>query len=200
MKDVVDIRKATKAHVSSKAYVAGLLGHIEDDNEDLLQALQRIIVPQGLFHAQRESNFKAYNALVSKFHSCVGAEADQVADESQAFIISKCSASQETITAIQKQISQHGSTVIARSGANVEDLEEPSGAGLHDKIAAVRWRTGNLQHAILSTWASIWTRRAASSRRTYKVVDNHVSLSVLIQPIVHADLSFVVFSHEAIVA
>ncbi len=57
-------------------------------------------------------------------------------------------------------------TAIVRSTANVEDLAGMSGAGLYDSIPNVALGTsGAFEKALVTVWASLYTRRAVLSRR-----------------------------------
>lgn len=198
--DVIDIREGTKARVSAKAYVAGLLVRIADESGGLFEAVQGMALPHGLFHAQREAHSTAYKALVSDYHKYIGDQSEKVADDLRAFIRDDFVIAPDMVSSIQKALTEYGHHVMVRSSANVEDLEKLSGAGLYDTVAAVPLDDADaLQHAIRTVWASLWTRRAASSRRAYAVDDDNVSMAVLIQPMVRAHLSFVAFSYEPVV-
>ena len=56
--------------------------------------------------------------------------------------------------------------VIARSSANVEDLEGMSGAGLYDSLPNIPASDPSaLGQAVAGVWASLYTRRAVLTRR-----------------------------------
>lgn len=59
-----------------------------------------------------------------------------------------------------------GTLVIARSSANVEDLEGMSGAGLYDSLPNIPADDASaLGKAVAGVWASLYTRRAVLTRR-----------------------------------
>ncbi|WP_193214314.1 PEP/pyruvate-binding domain-containing protein, partial [Luteolibacter marinus] len=76
-----------------------------------------------------------------------------------------------------------------RSSANSEDLAEMAGAGLHESVTGVT--AADLATAIPGVWASLWTERAAISRRQAGIPHSAAHMAVLIQPLVEPDLSFI---------
>ena len=79
--------------------------------------------------------------------------------------------------------------LIVRSSANCEDLEEFAGAGLYHSVAGVP--PDKVAGAIRQVWASLWTQRAALSRRDAGIPQRQAHMAVLIQELVPADYSFV---------
>lgn len=76
-----------------------------------------------------------------------------------------------------------------RSSANSEDLPEMAGAGLHDSVAGVT--AAGVAEAVAAVWASLWTERAALSRRQAGIPHAAAHMAVLIQPLVEPELSFI---------
>src|ERR1019366_4481017 len=76
--------------------------------------------------------------------------------------------------------------LMVRSSANCEDLEELAGAGLYDSIANVA-----VADVAAAVWASLWTRRAALSRRQAGIPHTQAHMAVLIQQMLTPDFSFV---------
>jgi phosphoglucan,water dikinase len=79
--------------------------------------------------------------------------------------------------------------LMVRSSANCEDLEELAGAGLYDSIANVA--VADVAAAVRAVWASLWTRRAALSRRQAGIPHEQSHMAVLIQQMLTPDFSFV---------
>ena len=79
--------------------------------------------------------------------------------------------------------------LMVRSSANCEDLEELAGAGLYDSIANVA--VAEVAAAVRGVWASLWTRRAALSRRQANIPHEHAHMAVLVQQMLVPDFSFV---------
>ncbi len=79
--------------------------------------------------------------------------------------------------------------LIVRSSANGEDLEEFAGAGLYESVLNVP--PAEVASAIRRVWGSLWTERAALSRREAGLPQGRVHMAVLIQELLAADVSFV---------
>src|ERR1019366_208523 len=79
--------------------------------------------------------------------------------------------------------------LMVRSSANCEDWEELAGAGVDDSIANVA--VADVAAAVRAVWASLWTRRAALSRRQAGIPHAQAHMAVLIQQMVTPDFSFV---------
>jgi phosphoglucan, water dikinase len=79
--------------------------------------------------------------------------------------------------------------LIVRSSANCEDLEELAGAGLYESVLNVP--PAEVASAIRSVWASLWTRRAALSRREAGLPHEQAHMAVLVQEMLLPDFSFV---------
>ncbi len=81
-------------------------------------------------------------------------------------------------------------SLIVRSSATFEDIEGVAGAGLYDSILSVS--PFELDCAITKVWASLWTERAAMSRRACGIHHDTIHMAVLIQEMLKPDYSFVI--------
>jgi len=81
------------------------------------------------------------------------------------------------------------SRLIVRSSANCEDLEEFAGAGLYESVMNVL--QAEVASAVRTVWSSLWTERAALSRREAGIPHAQAHMAVLIQELVEPDFSFV---------
>jgi phosphoglucan,water dikinase len=79
--------------------------------------------------------------------------------------------------------------LMVRSSASCEDLAELAGAGLYDSIANVA--PADVACAVRAVWSSLWTGRAALSRKAAGIPHDQVHIAVLIQQMLTPDLSFV---------
>ena len=79
--------------------------------------------------------------------------------------------------------------LMVRSSSNCEDAEELAGAGLYDSVVNVP--LSGAVRAVLRVWASLWNERAADARRYAGILHGSCRMAVLIQPVLSADLSFV---------
>jgi phosphoglucan,water dikinase len=83
----------------------------------------------------------------------------------------------------------NGAPLIVRSSSNCEDLPEMAGAGLYESVANVA--VTGLASAVRTVWGSLWTRRAALSRRQAGIPHAEARMAVLIQEMLAPDWSFV---------
>src|SRR5437870_3989560 len=79
--------------------------------------------------------------------------------------------------------------LIVRSSANCEDLEELAGAGLYESVANVA--PSEVAGAVREVWSSLWTRRAALSRKQSGIPHEQAHIAVLIQEMLTPNFSFV---------
>lgn len=83
-----------------------------------------------------------------------------------------------------------------RSSSNCEDLPGISGAGLYESFLNVT--PSALGKAIAEVWASLWTDRAALSRRHLGIPHAEALMAVLIQELVVPDYSFIIHTVDPI--
>eukprot|EP00746_Dinoflagellata_sp_MGD_P015636 gnl/MRDRNA2_/MRDRNA2_134853_c0_seq1.p1 gnl/MRDRNA2_/MRDRNA2_134853_c0~~gnl/MRDRNA2_/MRDRNA2_134853_c0_seq1.p1 ORF type:complete len:775 (+),score=151.03 gnl/MRDRNA2_/MRDRNA2_134853_c0_seq1:229-2325(+) len=105
------------------------------------------------------------------------------------------------ITSIQKAFGSGITEVAVRSSANSEDLENVSGAGLHDSVLGVGVNSSqSLEQAILQVWGSLFTLRAVQSRHAAKMpLYKGLAMGVLVQQMIHSANStyaFIMFSEN----
>jgi len=82
-----------------------------------------------------------------------------------------------------------GDRLMVRSSANCEDLAELAGAGLYESAANVA--PAEVASAVRAVWSSLWTGRAALSRKQAGIPHDQALMAVLIQRMLTPDLSFV---------
>lgn len=85
------------------------------------------------------------------------------------------------------------STVAVRSSATAEDLPEASFAGQQDTFLNVRSQAALLE-AVKKCWASLWTARAIAYRQRQEIAPDSVSLAVVVQELVDATASGILFT------
>jgi hypothetical protein len=83
--------------------------------------------------------------------------------------------------------------VAVRSSATAEDLSEHSFAGQYDTYLGIASLQDCLQ-AIKKCWASVWTDRAYEYRRRNGIDHTQVEMAVIVQSLVCADASGVIFT------
>lgn len=83
--------------------------------------------------------------------------------------------------------------VAVRSSATAEDLPDLSFAGQQDTFLNVVGIDGGLL-AVVECWASLWTARAIGYRLRNHIVDEGLALAVVVQELVPAEVSGVLFT------
>jgi pyruvate,water dikinase len=86
-----------------------------------------------------------------------------------------------------------GGFVAVRSSGTAEDLAEASFAGQHDTYLEVLGAEPVVD-AVKRCWASLWTERAIGYRRAHGFADDAVSIAVVVQRMVVAEVSGVMFT------
>jgi len=86
-----------------------------------------------------------------------------------------------------------GIAVAVRSAATAEDLPGMSSAGQQESYLNIAGE-GAMLAAVARCWGSLWTARAIGYRARYRVTHDEVALAVVIQALVPADASGVLFT------
>jgi len=117
--------------------------------------------------------------------------------------VEQCEVPQSVIEGIMAKLPQ-AERVAVRSSANSEDLENVSGAGLHDSVLGVDARDpGALKKAVLQVWGSMFTLRAVQSRHAAGMpLYDGIAMGVLVQPMASraasAAYAFIAFSKDVV--
>ena len=83
--------------------------------------------------------------------------------------------------------------VAVRSSATAEDLPDLSFAGQQETFLNIHGNTAVLD-AVNRCWGSLWTARAIGYRMQHGIDQNSVSLAVVVQLLVHAEASGILFT------
>jgi hypothetical protein len=86
-----------------------------------------------------------------------------------------------------------GGRFAVRSSMNIEDLEDEACAGFYDSYLNIRTIEGIMTH-IKKVWASIWNRMPYNFREVHQISHDVVFPAVIIQKMVSAEYSFVIFT------
>lgn len=101
-------------------------------------------------------------------------------------------------TEIEKAYADLGAPAVAvRSSATAEDLESASFAGQQDSFLNIR-DPEHLLAAVRDCWASLWTDRAIGYRARQGIDHDQVALAVVVQRLVEADASGVLFTVDPV--
>lgn len=100
------------------------------------------------------------------------------------------------VAAYRSLVGSDGDSPVAiRSSATSEDSADASFAGLHDTYLWVRDEATMLQ-SILSCWASLYSKESVSYRRRLKLRELRVAMAVVVQRMVDARCSGVMFTRS----
>ena len=87
--------------------------------------------------------------------------------------------------------------VAVRSSATAEDLPDASFAGQQSSFLNVAG-DDQLLAAVRRCWASLWTARAISYRARHEIAPDTISLAVVVQELIDADSSGIVFTADPV--
>jgi phosphohistidine swiveling domain-containing protein len=147
---------------------AGYLGHIENLKPEILRILGGVDY----------SNAEQLDVSVAKIRALI-THADMPAPISS-----------EIVSTYQRL---EGEPFVAvRSSGTAEDLEGASFAGLHDTYLDIRGHA-NIIDAVKRCWASLWTARAVSYRKSQGFT-LFPSIAVVVQTMVESEISGVMFT------
>jgi len=198
--NVVPNDQASEAVCGAKASAAAEILTIADKNQQLFKAPPGCVLPFGAMLASAKSSLPEYSKLASDFDAAAtsGDVADQLAAKIRSFIQDKWTIPPNVVSSIQGAFDGNV-RVMVRSSANCEDLQKISGAGLYDSIANVPIQdAAAVGKAVSRVWQSLWTKRAALSRRAAGMKHEDAAMGILIQQMVAGDLSFIAFSNNPI--
>ena len=192
---VLECSAAKEKTCGAKAAAAGEIAAITNKNNDF-KAPPGCALPFGIQVAAAASSKAEYMKLADAFDAAAtdGQEAETRASEIRSLIAAQWKVPPGVVAEVQRVFAK-GARVMVRSSANCEDLQAISGAGLYDSISNVCADSAEaLSVAINRVWQSLWTKRAALSRRAAKMKHSAAAMGVLVQEMVPADLSFIAFS------
>ncbi|KAJ8906053.1 hypothetical protein NDN08_002553 [Rhodosorus marinus] len=196
---VVATTDVSKESAGTKASSAGILEAAAKENQDF-EVPRGVVVPFSSFQRAALAGGPEldYFGILQGFDELSLAEKETRAEAVAATILYKFPLNQDIVRKIQGNFGKE-TLLMVRSSANCEDLEEMSGAGLYDSFANVPVSDrGAIAEAVRKVWSSLWTKRAALSRSQYKVPHEKVVMAVLVQEMLEAELSFIMFSNNPI--
>jgi len=137
---------------------------------------------------------REYQELLGRINRMTPGDFASTADRLR-HLIQQLSVPDEIASEVAKRFSLN-CRLIVRSSANCEDLTELAGAGLYESVANVA--PSDIAAAVRMVWSSLWTRRAALSRKQAGIPHEQAHMAVLIQHMLTPDFSFVVHTMNPI--
>jgi phosphoglucan,water dikinase len=156
---------------------------------DLFRAPRGLAVPFGVMElALDKAGLQGeYQTLCNRVHDAAGAELDDTLTQLHTLIAGL--AAPDAVVAAVAACFGPQTRLAVRSSANGEDLEHLAGAGLYESVVGVV--PADVAKAVAQVWSSLWTRRAALSRRQAGIAPERIRMAVLVQELVAPDLSFI---------
>lgn len=187
---VLSLNRVTVANGGRKAYGARLLEELSGCDGANFTTPGSLVIPFGAMEASLHSQ----PSDEAEYHRCLGflthlprREWPRNLEKLQGLIRGL----EVPDAVVAEAIGHFGSDarLMVRSSASCEDLEEIAGAGLYESVANVA--AEGLAAAVREVWASLWSLRAAESRRNANLPHDRAFMAVLIQQLVVPDLSFI---------
>src|SRR5262245_8828779 len=166
-------------------------------------AVAGLCVPTG-FHVTTLAyrRFVAENRLADAIRAAVSqAKADDLATLDRASaevhaLVARATIPDDIAAAIRGRYDRLGTdhpAVAVRSSATAEDLPDMSFAGQQETYLNVRGGASVVE-AVQRCFASLWTARAIGYRARQNIADNDVAIAVVVQQLVAADVSGILFT------
>ena len=150
-----------------------------------------VVIPFGVMEESLHASpalEQEYRALISRInempHSRFVTTLERLRD-----IIKKLEVPEGIVSIVMENFTRD-ERLIVRSSANCEDLEDLAGAGLYDSIADVAPQ--EVAQAVSRVWSSLWTGRAAKSRKGIGIPHDRAHMAVLIQQMLVPEFSFII--------
>ncbi|EPR59823.1 pyruvate phosphate dikinase, pep/pyruvate binding domain-containing protein [Toxoplasma gondii GT1] len=140
---------------------------------------------------QQQGERELFQSLIEKLEtSAPGSELDEAVAKLQDLIM-HLNLPEEIVLPVVHLFGTR-SRLVVRSSANVEDLKGMSAAGLYESVANVSVMDAvAFRSAVVTVWASLYSRRAVLARRAAGVPQHQACMAVLIQELVSPELSFI---------
>jgi phosphoglucan,water dikinase len=194
---LLPLEEATPETCGNKACAVRLLSEISRAGKADFLTAPAYVIPFGVMEESinsRPSLAREYAELMrglnDRKHEAFTASIERLHD-----ILLLLEVPDDIASGIRNIFRGHGRLMV-RSSSNLEDLEELSGAGLYDSIANVTPQ--DVSPAIQKVWASLWTRRAAFSRKISGVPHEKARMAVLIQQMIVPDYSFIIHTEKPV--
>ncbi len=187
---LIPIEAATVENAGAKAVSVRKLQELSQGKDAPFATLPAAVVP----FVAMERSLSSTPVILDEYRSIIGSlngarpHRDDAALERLRDLVRGLAVSAGIVTGIRERF---GATtrLMIRSSANSEDLDHFAGAGLYDSVANVTPQEAGA--AITRVWASLWSARAVSGRRTALFPHPLARMAVLIQEMGLPDYAFV---------
>jgi phosphoglucan, water dikinase len=196
-KSLLPLEEVTPYTGGNKAYAARRLEELVRSGKPGFLTATACVVPFGIM----ENSLRSKPDLAGEYADLVRGLGERTADRFTASIgrlrdiLLRLEVPGDIVAEVRKMFRGH-TRVMVRSSSNCEDIEDLSGAGLYDSVANVAPQ--EVAAAIRKVWASLWTRRAALSRKISGIPHKKAHMAVLIQQMILPDYSFIIHTENPV--
>lgn len=193
--ELIELEAATVERAGPKAYASRRLLELSRMPDAELSAPDGFVIPFGAMESTLGSVAQAADEYAGLVDRLSHAEGDVLA--------ALCQRLHDLVLSLELPRSlferlggvlEKGRRYAVRSSGNFEDLAGYSAAGLHDSVIGVS--PDHVGRAVLRVWASLHSVRAVVARREAGAAPRDARMAVLIQPLVSAEASFVMFTRS----
>lgn len=184
----IPLEQARLDNAGGKAEGARRLGELSAKRAAEFRTPPGLVIPFGAMESALSETSELGNKYIELVKRAGGARGTQLTKilESIRQLIYKLKVPATIIDEVRRRFR---SPLAVRSSANGEDLQEFAGAGLYESVLNVP--AAEVDAAVRQVWASLWTQRAAESRRAAGIPHDQAHMAVLIQELIDPDFSFV---------
>lgn len=190
LSSVVELEQVSMTTGGGKAYGSQLLRTLARRPDAGFSTPRGVVIPFGVMEEALSATPAVraqYDGLMERLNHLDGADFRKTLKELAA-IVSTLPVPKMVVKAILQKFPQNARLMV-RSSSNSEDLESMAGAGLYESVANVP--PDQIDEAVRTVWTSLWTERAALSRKQASIPHYTAHMAVLIQQMVVPDYSFV---------
>jgi phosphoglucan,water dikinase len=191
----ISLAEATLGNSGGKAHGARRLWELAHQAGAGFSAPAGLVIPFGVMESALEQApgiAKEYRELAHKLDGMSPVEFAKGIERLGGLLLKL-----ELPAAIANEVQRHFTGPLAvRSSADLEDLEQFAGAGLYDSMINVP--PEGIVEAIRTIWSSLWTARAAESRRAARVAHVQAHMAILIQELIDPEYSFVLHTVDPV--
>ncbi len=187
---VLELEQVSLTNGGAKAYGAQLLRTLARRPDVGFNTPRGAVIPFGVMEealAEAAETKARYDKLVKGLAALSGSGFIKTVHDLAA-LVSTLSVPEKVVKSITAKFPQNVRLMV-RSSSNSEDLETMAGAGLYESVANVP--PDNVEEAVRKVWASLWTERAALSRKQAEIPQDAVHMAVLVQQMIDPDYSFI---------
>jgi pyruvate,water dikinase len=195
VRELVELKSAHLARAGPKAYASRRILELSRIPTAGFTAPDGFVIPFGVMEMVLDSDPRAgrqYQGLVDALNDAQGDALLETSRRLRELFLAVTPP--QWLAELLDQSVDSDRRYVVRSSSNLEDLAGYSAAGLHDSVIGVSGR--QVARAAMQVWASLHSPRAAIARRQANMAASDARMAVLVQPLILAEASFVMFTRS----